>query len=566
MSIKEKEEKLLELLGRADLNSAEEFALEWHKTNAEEFFEFIMTIGDYSAEDDNRLEVFLDLLNDKICMEESENSGGKDSFRYAYFSGLINHFPNKAHQKFVDEILPEIKRTKYVDKYIVLYCRELVPQIYEAHPDQVLDIFSETLKMVNRYIDDEKEMLDALSNVTLHSIKIGLSEEVYNYIIKNPGMPEKAFIMAYIADRLEDLDKVEAAIIYLKEFWTQQKTYDRIDAFLPEIVSFLEEAKESLLKNPINLYAKENNFDLLNYDGYQVVNIIYEYLSKYSPQKISNNRELLLEALIALKNLPLDKFYDNAIYYERAMELYEKAHRRNPFRYEDEQLKKIEDWIERLEAKQEDLFLKECSENTKAIIDKSSPLLIKFDPTVADKLVEEFIGDKRIFEQLKLFDDVIRNLRTAEWVWNHYLRGLPNPEDEMLMDHTFAVASYFKAVEYYIYLKITALCANQYLWGYERDNQGNLKPKDKNILISKDNAKWYRCTLGDYYKHIELRGEQMLKNKENARKVSKKIRDWTDKCRNSKLHKTPVLETAAAEEIRNKSRELLIFLVKEFKE
>lgn len=58
----------------------------------------------------------------------------------------------------------------------------------------------------------------------------------------------------------------------------------------------------------------------------------------------------------------------------------------------------------------------------------------------------------------------------------------------------------------------------------------------------------------------------MLKNKENARKVSCKIKDWTDKCRNSKLHKTPVLETAAAEEIRNKSRELLIFLVKEFKE
>ena len=165
------------------------------------------------------------------------------------------------------------------------------------------------------------------------------------------------------------------------------------------------------------------------------------------------------------------------------------------------------------------------------------------------QLLTEIFTSKEL-EIITQFTEVKSSLFAAEWNWNQqsFLLDQENKK-EVRIDLTYMGVGYFKAIELFLYEKIKLLANGRFI--------------KKNVRIGSN--KYDRTTLGDYYRFIGDCGEIILKTSADKKNVYNYVKNWTDKIRNSFLHKTILDDQDKAMEVREESIKVLKKLIKDLR-
>ncbi|WP_341201068.1 hypothetical protein [Planomicrobium okeanokoites] len=469
--------------------------------------------------------------------------------RLSSFMSAVNINPDFAHEMFEKEIYPLLKsRRNELDHFLIKYIQEVLSTIVRDKNYRNLLLRAEDL--VNMHIHDRKT-IGSLQIQILHlHIEEGNFSEVIRMLKLYSNLSEskvaKARILRSLPYEQLKLEELEYGRVGIKEFIENQEE-NIVEILAPLIIRMKDylgrkvlnyalhshsehQSPESGMKEFIKNYEKE----YIHYnDSRLLVNTIYKALD------IINDSELREEGYDLIKAVAnWESSYQNedlGVYKKLLLDL-EEMH--------------IEKILE--------LAKNEASLIFKTFQEKGFSQEVPWNESTL--LVENFVGNTT-FQELKKYEEVMRFLKSGEWVFANYDKMLDESflEDQG-QDLTFILACHFKAVETFLYLK---------LWDVGKGQKFYLsKSREKFLVLGKKQhkAKYKRSTLGTYsYFFKEEESEKILKNpsESDRDRIFKYIQNWSFHVRNSNFHKDKIVSSKTVREFRFRTRDLLIDLVQD---
>lgn len=462
-------------------------------------------------------------------------------------------------------------------------------------------------KVVKTYVgldnSSRSEFGSLIKPIIITLIKHGSYEKAFN-ILSSWGsyisLTDKAQLWLMIASNTHESIMIKKACNAVQELVDEQTNNERLRLFLPDIKRFNEKAQNKI-KNFIILrqnvseliesvssecerenpkyyeevegrnnyehiyetrYRKllEGNPDLKENEEWFMTQFcngysseeLQSYLNLYGVENIDENDPY--QFVIAIRKLLLLDFLQDPLYSE-GMYLLQQVEIITEPPIDQDEFKVLKEVLQSLEKRYFEVVIESSSGQSDmllAILDEQG-----YHQSVpwadTEKLVIDFIGKEAFYElqQLGHKNKVINELRMGEWVWANHVNVLERETyiDEFGQDLTFALTSYFKAVELYCYQKIDEKCNGQ---------------KFNNIIIGGQD--YYRKTLGWYSILLcnNIIAEKILRCPTEKDGVKKRIQEWTDNCRNSNFHKDIIVEPAIAKKMREETKVLLVQLIKDF--
>lgn len=176
----------------------------------------------------------------------------------------------------------------------------------------------------------------------------------------------------------------------------------------------------------------------------------------------------------------------------------------------------------------------------------------------SEKLVLNYLGELT-YCKIKKYSEVVTILKSGEWFWKQNINIVFEINSKEIMDLTNLVVSHFKSVEVFLFEKILELGESKILTRYKGDVGINVNKENINAIK--------KATIGNYNMFIKNNWSCVMKseNQNDANRLFNQIMRWTNNVRNSKLHKNIVDSQEMVEELRDKTKDLLILLTQELK-
>ena len=157
--------------------------------------------------------------------------------------------------------------------------------------------------------------------------------------------------------------------------------------------------------------------------------------------------------------------------------------------------------------------------------------------------IDKYIKDpEKYLLEIKKYPDLWRQIIESEAFFlknldsTFYRRDLSN----LSLD-------YFRIIENFLYLKVTALGKGKYV-----------PLRNENVEIG--GKKWKNLTMGNYIYYIDTKKEIFLKNKSKWNETKKKVEEYKE-WRNRYTHKERLKDQSLLHKIRERTIELIIDLI-----
>jgi len=198
--------------------------------------------------------------------------------------------------------------------------------------------------------------------------------------------------------------------------------------------------------------------------------------------------------------------------------------------------------------------------NINAIYEEVKKQVEVIDPADAETRVKHLFAPT-VYEEVAKHKAVMEVLETGEAFWLANINETKaaindNGETKALVP---LIVPYLKAVELYLFEKITKLGAGKKLTVSKKNYNLTDQENGRDYLILKN------ASVGKYSQIIECNREILLRSSEEGVALIAKIRNWTAGVRNAKLHKKTKDSLQRVREIKKDTIELLACLVNNFK-